>query len=126
MYYLIMEPQQETIKPYELILTDMQLHTIKHTNPSSVLRQIFRSIKNKMSPGRFYGKIQRTEDGKVRFSVPMSKDLHEQFDIARRLGRPIRILMPKDGIPIYLGKDSIERLKANQKKMAKLAEKLKK
>ncbi len=121
-----MELGQNTIKPYEIILTDIQLHTIRHTNPPSILRQIFRSLKNKMSPGRFYGKILRTEDGKVRFAVPMSKDLQEQFDISRRLGRPIRILMPKDGIPVYLGKDSIEKLKAEQRKTAKLAERLQK
>ncbi len=109
---------------YNIYLTDIQLHVTKPTNPPSFFRQILKSFKKGGQPGRVYSSdMTPNKDGTFRFSVPLSKDVQEKIELARRLGKEPRFMMPKDGIPIYPGKDVIQRIEADKKK---LADKLKK
>lgn len=104
-------------KYYDIILTDLQLHAVKPTNPPSLWRQVLRSLRNGLKPGRAYGKVVKTDNGEFRFEIPMTKDLQEQMDVAKRLGKEVRFFMPKGGIPVYPGPDTIQRINADRKKM---------
>jgi len=103
---------------YDIYLTDMQLHVAKPTNPPSFLRQILKSFRKGGKPGRVYHSgLTPNPDGKTfHFSMPLSKDLKEKVEFARRIGKEPRFIIPKGGIPVYLGKDSIEKIESLKKK----------
>ena len=104
-------------KYYDIILTDLRVHTVKPTNPTSLLREVARSAKNGNKPGRVYGSRLITNGNESSFEIPITKDLQEQMDIAKRLGKKIRFFMPKDGIPIYPGSDTIQKIRTDKKKL---------
>lgn len=103
---------------YDIILTDIQFHVVKPNKPLSFLRQIMKSFRKGGAPGRVYHTgIKTNEDGTLRINIPLSKDLKEEMEFARRIGKTPRFFVPKNGIPMYLGKDAIERLDADKEKL---------
>lgn len=101
---------------YDVILTDIQFHTQKPAKPRSFLHSILRSIRNN-KPGRAYSTdIKLNPDGTMHFSIPLESKLGQEMERAKRLGKQIRILTPKIGVPVYLGKDAEEKLDALKKR----------
>lgn len=111
-------PKDET-GYYDILLSDIQLHNTLPRKPLPWYRAIIKSFRNK-KPGRFYTKdfsVEKTnETSKFRLSIPLSKEIEEKVEEANKLGKKIRIITPENGIPIYLGKDTIEFLKSKQGK----------
>ena len=92
-------------KPIEILLTDIQLHSNKNNNPQSFKRKIEKSIKNKKS-GRCYGGIKMEKNGKLRFEIELPEEIS---------GRDVIFKINQSSLPIFLGKDSIEKIKSINK-----------
>lgn len=98
----------------DIYLTDFQLHAQKMTNPAPLLRAVEKTIKAGKPSGRAYGKVDMVDkkDFTVEFSIPLDDKTQARVKEAQRLGKQIRIMMPKEGLPILLGKDAIEKITA--------------
>lgn len=99
----------------DIVLTDIQGHVQKPRKPVSWNRAISKCLKNK-KPGRFY--TENTVKNKVTFNSinDFTKTLKE---LEKKTGKKVRIFVPKNGLPIIPGKDTLEKLKANKKKKRK-------
>ena len=106
--------QEKPIEYHDIILTDIQLHTIRPRKPESWYRAFWRSIKNKL-PGRVYSRdISIKKNGTMIMGFPLPNNLQKEAEKAERSGKKLRIFMPTKGIPIMYGSDLIDRLKAKQ------------
>lgn len=97
----------------DILVTDINLHTIKPRKPVSLGRKISKSITSGKSERAFSSEIKIVKDGTVEFAIPLGDEV---FLKAKKQGKQLRIMMPKEGIPIFPGDDVIERLKAKVKK----------
>ena len=100
----------------DIMLTDVQLHTQKIRKPNPLGRQIAKVINAKGKSGRAYSSnIQFDANGGIlSIDIETEKYLHK---LAEKKGKKyIRIFAPKDGLPINLGKDTVERISALEKK----------
>lgn len=103
-------------KYYDVILTDVQLHTQIPPKPKPLFRSILQSMRNN-KPGRTYSSnISFDDSGTFQFSIPLESKTGQEMLRAQKAGKKIRIFMPKSGLPVYLGKDMIEKLDAEKKK----------
>lgn len=99
--------ENEAEKPIIIPLTDIQLHSNKSANPQSFERKIEKSLKGQ-KPGRCYGEgLRLNSDGTFEFSIPLPMEIK---------GRKVIFAIPKEGLPIYAGKDLIEKMKSLHKK----------
>lgn len=110
---------------HDIVFSDIQFHAVEPTNPSPWHRAINKSLRSGM-PGRIYSKnfkmeFTREKDGAItaKFSTPIPDDLNEKVKEIEKTGKKVRFLLPKKGLPIYLGKDMIEKIKAVRKCPAK-------
>jgi len=113
-----MPKEKEQNKYYNVLLTDFQLHTTKPQNPTPWYRTIFRSFRNK-KPGRFYVENAKTiinEDGTFEMTLPLSPIIQEKIKEAERSGEKIRFVVGEEGVPVFAGKDLVEKIKSNRKK----------
>ena len=103
---------------YDIYLTDIQLHVAKPTNPPSFFRQILKSFKKGGQPGRVYHSgLTSNADGTFSFALPFSKNIKEKIEFARRIGKEPRFFMPKGGLYVYAGPDTIQKIEADKKKL---------
>ncbi len=110
-------------KYLDILFTDIKLHTIKPRKPVSLGRKISKSITSKKAGRAFSRNIKITKDGKLELSIPLGKEFIDALEKARKQGKQLRIIMPKNGIPVYFGKDVIERLQAVVKRQRKRRQK---
>jgi hypothetical protein len=91
-------------KVTRILMTDIQLHSTRSTNPHPLKRKLEKAIKSGKEE-RFFGKIIKIEEnGSIEFFIPRAK-----------LNQNAEIIVPKD-IPIILGKDAIEKIKSLKNK----------
>jgi hypothetical protein len=99
-------------KVKRIFLTDFQLHTAQKRS-SDPLAQILKSFK---SPERTHNRIfydkshmsPSSEPYTVKFSMPitsLSPLIQKEIAEAEAQGLEIEFVIPKDGIPVYAGKD---------------------
>lgn len=100
-------------KYFDILLTDISLHTQGVRKPNSLGRTISKSITNGL-PGRAYmtgDNISLNETtGRMTFSIPFGPEIAQAIEKAKRHGKTLRIIMP-NGTPVLLGEDTKERLK---------------
>lgn len=108
---------QEKSKHVNIILTDLHLHTNTVRNPKPWHRALMISMRNKI-PGRFFGKITQDNSKIIEpnqsnfsFRLPTAEDLYQ---IPEYRGKIVHILMPKAGLPVYAGKDTVEFIEARK------------
>lgn len=106
---------ETSLEYYDIILTDIRFHIAKKRKPLHWYRAMMKSIHNKRL-GRFYvNKAKPNQDGTFGFELSLPEEIQTQISNAQLAGKKIRILMPKDGIPIYPGGDTLEYIKAHGK-----------
>ena len=92
-------------KVREVILTDIQVHAIEPINPKPLNRQVEKSIKSG-KPGRAYTTdFEMKPDGTILVRFP-------NYDSD---GTPIKYLVPKEGLKVYLSSDAVDKLKSLNK-----------
>jgi hypothetical protein len=97
-------------KYYDIVLTDIQPHVIKPTNPKPFPRVLEKCLKNN-KPGRVRAKdLSINENGiiKIDFDLPESCK-----------GKKVRIFIPKNGVDIYPSTDSFEKAESLKRKLKK-------
>lgn len=110
---------ENQIEYQDVFLTDIQMHVVEPRKPLPWYRAILKSFRNK-KPGRFFSKAfsmtekDKTFEANVRFPLP--EKVRKQMEEAQKSGKKIRLWMPKDGIPIYPGKDVIEFLNSRRRR----------
>ena len=100
-------------KYFDILLTDISLHTQEVRKPNSLGRAISKSI-SKGLPGRAYMtrdnvKFDETTS-RMTFSIPFGSEITQAMEKAEKQGKTLRIIMP-NGTPVLLGDDTKERLK---------------
>ncbi len=101
--------------PYhDIVLTDIQLHVQKFRKPRSWFQAVIKSLQRK-SAGRVYfnSGIIKDADGKYKIFIPLPKTIEREQERARLVGKKLRILIPKDGLPVLAGKDTLEFMNAH-------------
>lgn len=109
---------------YYIYLTDFIFHHQIPVNPKSWHRTVEKSFRSNKS-GRLYGHQAPTfkfENGKVEFMLPLPPDMQEQIKNAQAAGKSIVLVMPEEGVPIYLGKDLMEKVKADMNRVKRMNE----
>lgn len=109
---------RETDTEVHIVITDLMLHAQTPCNPSSFARGVQKAITNG-KPGRTYHphSLQPGDnDGTFKITMPLGKGLQEVIDKVAARGKKVRFFMPKDGVPIFLGKDAIEKIDALKRK----------
>lgn len=100
----------------DIYLSDIQMHAVKPRKPISLGRAITKSLKSKKG-GRVYSRdINISKNDEFTFSVPLGKELAELIEKAKKEGKQVRLIMPKSGLPIFLGQDAVENIKARKRK----------
>ena len=108
--------KSEQNKYQNILLTDVQFHTVKPTRPTPWLTVILKSLKSK-KPGRFYTKnISFNKDGTFELTFSLPPETQKKIEEAKKSGKKIRLLVSKDGLFMFPGPDAIEKLKAEKKK----------
>lgn len=97
---------------YDITLTDFQFHHIEPRKPLTFGRSVLRSIRNGQ-PGRVHTTdFSVSKDGKITFRLRFPLEDQKRIAEAQKQGKTIRILMPKNGVPVFWSKDLIEFLQA--------------
>jgi hypothetical protein len=91
-------------KVTRILMTDIQLHSTRSTNPQPLKRKLEKAIKSGKEE-RFFGKIIKIEEnGSIEFFIPKVQ-----------LNQNVEIIVSKN-MPITFGKDAIEKIKSLKKK----------
>lgn len=103
-------------KIIDIVITDIQLHVVKPRKPASADRAIGKSIKNKKA-GRFYKRdISVTKNGKIELPIIESSEMIKIREKYKKEGKTVRFFIPKEGLNVYAGKDTLEHMEAKERK----------
>lgn len=96
-------------------LTDIQFHSQKVRKTRSIGRQVVKMIRAEKTSGRAYSnKVTLNSKGGVLLSELEMERLHE---LARQKGKKyVRISVPKGGLPVFFGRDTLEKLNSLRKR----------
>lgn len=103
----------------DIILTDIQLHVLKVRNPNSLGKQYVKAVHGSKVRRAYSNSVKPDSKNK---SMELSIDLGMEslFELGRQKGKKyIRFFAKKDGLPVALGKDVMEKFQAYQKKHIK-------
>jgi hypothetical protein len=104
----------------DIILTDVQLHCRKIRKPNSLGRQCAKAFHGSKTNRAYSKSIALINDKKNIVSVNIDLGMEHLYNLARKQGKKyIRFFIKKDGMPLFLGKDIIEKLLADYKKSLK-------
>lgn len=103
----------------DIILTDNQLHTLKIRKPNSFGRQYVKAVKGGKEKRAYSNSIKYdAKTKKITFSMDLG--MEHLFNLAKKHDKKyVRFLVKKNGLPVALGKDVIEKLQADYKKYSK-------
>jgi hypothetical protein len=107
---------QENEKELLIILTDVTLHTNPTRKPTSFARGLAKSVRSGL-PGRTYvnqtpNAVQEDAGTTLEMEIPFDDEVRVVIERAKSMGKQIRLVMPKEGVPVFLGKDAVEKFAA--------------
>jgi hypothetical protein len=102
--------ENENTQYQEVLITHFVLHIGNKAHAKSITKQLDKSIKNG-TPGLVHGltTVPSQGDGQIRFILPEAKTSD---------GKKIKYILPPGGAKIVPGKDLLQKIKADQKKLA--------
>jgi len=100
----------ETEKTVDIVFTDIQLHVVKPRKPIPLWRAIEKSIRSGRLGRAFTNNFSIERNGEFSVNFPTPPELERVTDDAERRGKTVRYMIPKEGIPIRLGNDTIENI----------------
>lgn len=114
-----MGEDNEKNKYYDVYITDFKIHSTVPRKPTPWYRAIFKSRRNQ-KPGRFYAEGFSVKNNNFQIDLFTMLESDPNFqkyaEIAKKTGKEIRLVFPKKGVPVFLAKDAIEKVKAIRKK----------
>lgn len=107
--------KKDGVKYKFIEITDISLHTNQQRQTQSVGKKIEQSFRN-MEPGRIYSPIEQIEiqDGNS-FALnllAMDEDFKRMIQDEEAKGYKIILSLPKGGIPVLPGEDTVEFMKS--------------
>ena len=103
--------QKEGMKYKIIQITDVALHTAQKTATSSVGKKIQKTFENNV-PGRIYSLINKPSisEGKALTLelLKLDPDFVKMVQEEEAKGFKVLISLPKEGVPIFPGKDTVE------------------
>ena len=109
---------EETITDYqEVLITHFVLHIGNKAHAKSITKQLDKNRKNGKKAGLVHGlkTLPSQGDGGIRFVLPEAKTPD---------GKKIKYVFPPGGAVIVPGKDLMQKIKADQKKLAAKSRKI--
>jgi len=100
--------------PISVILTHVECHTAKPRKPLSILRIAEKCLRNGNLGKAFTTDciVRKNSPSKITFDL-LPKDIQEK---ATKSGQKfIKIFVPKSGLPIYAGDDTLEKIKKGKR-----------
>ncbi len=102
----------------DIVLTDLQFHTLKPRKPGTLLRSVKKFLRTG-KPERAYGvKFEVKPDNTWRLEMKLSPEDQAWIEKLEREGKKIRIVLPPN-LLMGFGKDLQERLEADKRKAFK-------
>ena len=107
----------ESEREVHIIITDIQLHATQMRKPTSFARGIEKAM-HTGKPGRTYANdsIKPVGDNGLSLTLPNADGILEVIEKAKREGKRVRFFMPRAGIPIFYGKDAVEKIASLKRK----------
>lgn len=103
----------------DVFITDLQIHTTKPRKPKPWYFKVLESVRTK-KPQRAYTKdFQVNKGGRFTTVFPPPPELKRVIDEAKVKNKRINFIMPEGGAPVFLGKDTVEKIKAEKRKLSK-------
>ena len=107
---------KKPVKYCDVLLTHVEVHAIKPSNPTSWYEAIIKAQKNK-KPGRIFTRnISSRINGVPAVIYSLPPRVQQQMEEAKKSGKTIRLLTLGKHLPIYPAKDMIEKISAERKK----------
>jgi hypothetical protein len=100
----------ENEKTVDIVFIDIQLHVVKPRKPTPLSRAIQKSIRSGRLGRAFTKDFSIEQNGKFSVSFPTPPELERITDDAERRGKKVRYIFPNEGIPVFAGRDLIEKL----------------
>lgn len=117
-----MEKSLNNDKFVDIVLTDIQLHAVEPSKPKPWYRTIAKSCRNG-KPGRLFFKqfnLAVAADNTLTVAMLLPQPIRDKMQEAENAGKTVRFILPKGGIPIVLGRDAVEKLRAERRKRQRL------
>jgi len=105
-------------KVVNIILTDIQFHMCEPRKPLSPVRSMEKSLHNN-KPGRWYSKnipAPNKQDATLTLPILETSELGKFIAKLQAEGTKFRLFVPKRGLPVYAGKDTVEFIEARKKR----------
>ena len=104
-------------KNVAIILTDIQLHVVEPRKPLLAGRVIEKSQRNN-KPDRWFKKFSPKIEkyGELTLPILEGSDLSEYIKKLKAEGKRFRIFIPKSGLMVYAGKDTVEYVEAQKRR----------
>lgn len=101
-------------KKITLYLTDIALHH-RNFREAKTLDKTVKRDANGLERGRIYTNdaLTKTPDGQFQYAIRLPEELQRQIDAGEI---EVEFMRPKGGIPIFLGKDGVEKAAQLRKK----------
>lgn len=99
----------------DIFIGDFTLHSQTANSPKSLLHNHYKEYRGGKRRRTFVnGGVVAKDDGSIEMGFDI--DPKEVDDILKRMDKKrLRIMIPEAGVPIFLGRDAIEKAKALQK-----------
>lgn len=108
----------ESQEYFDIVLTDIQLHVQKPKHPAPFDRGIVKSIRNQKA-GRTHT-AQKLAATEVAFPLSFQNEIEE---LERTTGKKVRIFIHAQGLPLKVGADTTQWVKANKHRVKKVVDK---
>jgi hypothetical protein len=86
------------------LVTDFTLHRRKANNPKSLARHLHKSAMNGEA-GRAFTESFKIEGNRIEAFFPLPEEDMARINDLRAKGREIKVVMPPQGIPLYVKTD---------------------
>lgn len=106
----------ENEKTVDIVFTDIQLHVVKPRKPIPLSRAIEKSVRSGRLGRAFTNNFSIEENGRFSISFPTPPELEKVTDDAEHRGKTVRFMFPKEGLPVYAGKDMVEYLTSKKER----------
>ena len=94
----------------DIILTDMNLHAQKPSNPTSLVRNMAKQLRGGRLR-RTYGHIRPVADNTYEMGINFDEDEVIEL-LTKNKKRMLRVYVPTTGLPVHMAEDALEKIES--------------
>lgn len=103
----------------EIYIYDLQMHAVEPRKTKSWYLKVLEAIKTKQSQRAYTKDLQVNKDDKFTAVFPTPPELEKIIKESEAKGKKVNFILPKGGAPVYAGKDLVEKMEADRKRLFK-------